>query len=180
MTLSTILKKMLIGKAFSTERGRIRTFEKIDWVLYPSRGAAQILQEVGTAAGKNFLFDTGRESGASLMTDIMTVVSTDNADIKKSHESLVEFINFLGFGELQFLDFDADGKRKRIHFRNANNPITEYGVKMYGSKSMACGFFHGLFTGFLEKELSIKNLRLTEIVCMRKGGNYCEWETKTK
>ena len=180
MTLSTILKKMLIGKAFTTERGRIRTFNKLDWVLYPSRGAAQLLQEVGTAAGRDFLFDIGRESGASLMADIMAVISVDDSNLKTSHESLMEFINFLGFGELQFLAFEVDGKRNRIGFRNINNPISEYEIKIYGNKSLACDFFHGLFTGFLERELSLKNLKLTESKCVRKGSSYCEWETKAK
>jgi hypothetical protein len=36
MGLATILKKMLMGRAFSTERGRIKLFGRTDWTMQPA------------------------------------------------------------------------------------------------------------------------------------------------
>ena len=56
MVMSTILKKMLIGRAFSTEKGRIKLFGKMDWTLYPSRALAMNLQSIGKRLGEKALY----------------------------------------------------------------------------------------------------------------------------
>jgi hypothetical protein len=40
MALSPILEKMLIGRAFASEPGRIKLYGKMDWMLFPARDPA--------------------------------------------------------------------------------------------------------------------------------------------
>ena len=63
MTLATILKKLLLGKAFTTERGRIKLFGRMDWTLFPSRALALNLQTIGEKLGEDFVYQLGYEAG---------------------------------------------------------------------------------------------------------------------
>jgi hypothetical protein len=48
MILAGILMKLLFGMAFSTERGRIKLFGRMDWTSFPS--LALNLQTIGKKA----------------------------------------------------------------------------------------------------------------------------------
>jgi hypothetical protein len=52
MVLSPILKKMLIGRAFSNEQGRIKLYGKMDWTMFPARALAMNFQTIAESNGK--------------------------------------------------------------------------------------------------------------------------------
>jgi len=63
MGLAWILKKLLFGRAFATERGRIKLFGRMDWTLFPSRALALNLQAIGEKLGEEFVYDLGYQAG---------------------------------------------------------------------------------------------------------------------
>ena len=63
MGLAVILKKLLMGRAFTTERGRIKLFGRMNWTLFPSRALALNLQTIGEKLGEDFVYDLGYQAG---------------------------------------------------------------------------------------------------------------------
>jgi hypothetical protein len=63
MALAGILKKLLMGKAFETERGRIRMFGRMDWIMNPCVAYATELQMIGERLGPDWLYKQGCAGG---------------------------------------------------------------------------------------------------------------------
>jgi hypothetical protein len=61
MVLATILKKLLFVKAFETEKGRIKLFGWMDWIMLPSRALAKDIQMIGERNGREFVYEIGYE-----------------------------------------------------------------------------------------------------------------------
>ena len=71
MGLAWILKKLLWGNAFATERGRIKLFGKMDWTLFPSRALALDLQMIGDKLGEDFVYELGYQAGKDAAKQIV-------------------------------------------------------------------------------------------------------------
>lgn len=179
MVISTILKKMLISRGFTTEKSRIKMFGKMDWTLYPSKGFTHILQELGEVAGPDELFRIGYEEGLMNGEDILKASGTKLKGGWLSLKVVIALLDFIGYGNVEFVKNEAkeDGHHHFI-IHVTNNPMVEHSKKMYGEKSMICHFIAGLFSGHGEIEMGIKHARLKENCCICKGAKYCEFESK--
>lgn len=186
MALTVTLKKLLIGRAFTTERGRIRTFGKMDWTLEPSAGMAQLIQlpaeEVQKKFKENvedFLFNFGYNNGIIITEEISRSIGTTNKEV--TQKTINDLLEFIGVGQLEFIvsKIEKDGHH-HVVIRTMNNPIIEAAKEMYGNKSMVCAFFRGMFSAYGEKQMNMKNVKLEEKTCMckTKGIGYCEWDSK--
>jgi predicted hydrocarbon binding protein len=179
MALSTLLKKMLIGRAFATERSRIKMFGHMDWTLYPSKGFASILQSIGDKLGEDFLFKLGYENGVMNGKDMIKAMGVKPKGGWLTQKAIVDLLDFLGYGKLDFVVFKSEKNGyHHIILHHIENPMIEHAARLYGKKSKVCSFFRGLFTGHGEVELGIKNPHLKETKCVCKGARYCEFETK--
>jgi predicted hydrocarbon binding protein len=181
MALSTILKKMLIGRAFTTERSRIKMFGQMDWTLYPSHGFASMLQIIGERLGEDFLFKLGYENGkmnAKEMTKAMRVKPKGGWLTQKA---IVDLLDFLGYGKLEFVVFKTEKNgNHHVVMHHTENPMIEYASSAYGSKSLVCSFFRGLYSGHGEMELGVYKPHLVETKCICRGAPYCEYESRYK
>ena len=179
MVISTILKKMLISRGFTTEKSRIKMFGKMDWTLYPSRGFTHILQEIGERMGPKELYRIGYEEG---LMNGEEMLKASGAKLKGGWLSLqvvLALLDFIGYGNVNFVKYDVKpGGHHHVIIHVMNNPMVEHGKEMYGEKSMVCEFIAGLFSGHGEIELGIKNAHLKENQCFCKGAQYCEFESK--
>lgn len=179
MVITTILKKLLISRGFTTDRGRIKMFGKMDWTLFPSKSLAIIFQDVGEKLGKDYLYDIGFRAGYSAAEEILRCTGAKPRAGWISLKIAVSLLDFVGYGTPEFVKFDVkkDGHHHVIiHVRN--NAITEWGKFLYGKKSMVCNWVMGVYAAHGEKSLNIKNARLKETKCICKGNPYCEWVTK--
>ncbi len=61
MGLSWILKKLLAGRVFDAEKGRITLFSRMDWILIPAKALAKNIQMIGEKNGEDFLYKLGYE-----------------------------------------------------------------------------------------------------------------------
>jgi predicted hydrocarbon binding protein len=179
MALSTVLKKMLIGRLFTTEKSRIKLFGHMDWTLYPSRGFAAILQEYAKKLGPEALYKLGYENGVMNGKEMTKAMRIKPKGGWLTQKAVVDLLDFLGYGKLDFVVFkiQKDGHH-HIIIHHTENPMIEHAADMYGSKSLVCNFFMGLFSGHGSVELGVKNPHLIEKKCICKGAPYCEYETK--
>ncbi len=177
--LSPILKKMLIGRAFSNEKGRITLYGKMDWMMYPAKGLAMNFQSIAEKNGPEFLRKLGREAGEDAGIEIVKASGHQIKPGWTTQKIITALLDFIGFGVLKFTKTDTskDGHH-HIIMHITHNPVIEHGVKMYGKKSMICEWFMGVYEAHGELELGIKNARLKENHCLKDGFPQCEWESK--
>jgi hypothetical protein len=179
MVLSTILKKMLIGRAFTNERGRIRLYNRMDWSLIPSWVFGDLLQKIGELKGEKYLHDLGYQQGIKIAEEMVGCMGLKPRSGWIAQNAVIATLDFIGFGVLKFIESDvkSDGHH-HIIIHIIDHPVTEHARKMYGEKSMVCSWFRGVYAAHGEMELGLKNVFFKENKCVCKGDSYCEWETK--
>jgi predicted hydrocarbon binding protein len=180
MVLSKILKKMLIGRAFTNERGRILLFGKMSWTLAPSRAFAVHVQHLGKLVGEKELYNWGFEWCKDAGKEIVESMGMKLGSGWIAQNAVVGLLDFIGWGKVDWLKAEADSKTGHHHLvvKVYDNPALEWGMKLYGKKSMVCTFFRGCYAAHAECELGIKNSYVKENKCICHGSTYCEWESK--
>ena len=179
MEMASILKKMLMGRVFSTERGRIKLFRVTDWTMQPAVSLAYVLQQVGEKNGEDFLFKLGYESGKLGAKEIIGATGIKIRRDMLSTNLVIEMLEFIGTGKMQILSsrIEKDG-RHRVVIHVIDNPTTEHACRMYGDKSKVCAFFRGVYSAHGEMDFGAKKVRFKENRCICKGASYCEWESR--
>lgn len=179
MVLSPILKKMLIGRAFTNEHGRIKLYGKMDWMMFPARALAINFQSIAEKNGKEYLRKLGREAGHDAALEIIKCTGAKLKGGWTTQKVIIALLDFIGFGQVDFIkaDIEKDGHH-HIIMHSKNNPVIEHGIKLYGKKSMICEWFMGVYEAHGELELGIKNPKLVENHCVKDGFPDCEWESK--
>ena len=179
MALVTALKKMLIGRAFTTERGRIKLFGFMDWTMVPSWVFAEILQHIGETKGEKYLYDLGKEQGIKVADEMLKHMGILKKGSWSALKAVAEVLEFIGFGKVQFLKTDKEAPDK-YHFilKVTDNPVAEHAKKIYGKKSMVCNWFMGVYAGHGEVELGLNDIKMNESSCICQGDGHCTWDAK--
>jgi hypothetical protein len=179
MVLTGILKKLLFGNAFGTERGRIRLFGKMDWILIPARAMAKDVQMMGERNGEDFLYKLGYEGAKEGARELIKYMGLKARGGWATQKSVLGLLAFLGYGKPEFLRarIAKDGHHHVI-FHIRDNPVVEHAARMYGRRSKVCSWFMGIYAAHGEMELGLRHVRLKENRCICRGSSYCEWETK--
>lgn len=180
MAVSDILSKLLLGRAFTTEKGRIVTFGRIMWILYPARAMAKMLQDIGKKNGEEYLYKLGYDGGKDFFDEISKTLGLKVKAGRIVEEVILSLTQFTGFGlvELTKWDIKKDGHHE-IRIQVHNNPVVEHSKRLYGKKSMACTFFRGVFSAHTEFGTYAKKVKFVEKSCIcKQGGRFCEWVTK--
>jgi hypothetical protein len=177
--LAGILKKLLIGRAFTAENGKILMFDKMNWSLHSAKSMAIMIQDIGNKFGQEYLFKLGYEAGYDAGLEIIKCTGHTYGSGWAAQNAVIILTEFIGFGQLEFIksDIEKDGHHHFIlHVKD--NPVINESVKLYKKKAMACKWFMGVYSAHGEVELGLKNARLKENKCVRSGSDYCEWESK--
>ncbi len=179
MPLANILKKLLVGRAFGTERGRIKLFGQMDWTLYPSRAMAINFQQVAEKNGAEFLYKMGYDAGHSAAEEIIKYMHLKPHGGWATQEAVISLLDFIGFGKTEFVvaKIKPDGHH-HIVLHVKDNPVIEHARKLFGKKSMVCNWFMGVYAAHGEMELGVKHPKIIEKKCLCKGSPYCEWESR--
>lgn len=179
MVLAGILKKLLLGRAFTTEHGRIRLFGMMDWILIPAMALAKDIQMIGEKNGEEFLYELGYEGGKEGANELIKYMGLKPRAGWVTQKAILSLLEFIGYGKPEFLvaKVGEDGHHHLV-FHVKNNPVVEHAARMYGARSKVCSWFMGIYAAHGEMELGIRNARLKENRCICRGSPYCEWETK--
>jgi predicted hydrocarbon binding protein len=177
--LTGILKKLLFGRAFTTERGRIKLFGRMDWIMLPSRALAKDIQMIGEKNGEEFLHKLGYEGGKEGAKELIKYMGLKPRSGWVTQKAVLSLLEFLGYGKPEFVHakIERDGHHHVI-FRVRDNPVIEHAAQMFGPRSKVCSWFMGIYAAHGEMELGLRNVRLKENKCLCHGATHCEWETK--
>lgn len=178
MGLAWILKKLMFGNAFSTERGRIKLFNRMDWTMFPSRALALNLQAIGEKLGEEFVYELGYQAGKDAAREMIKYMGLKLKGGWVTQKAVIAMLEFIGFGKPEFMRVNIKDGHHHIIVHVKDNPVIEHGARMFGAKSMACKWFMGVYAAHGEMELGVKHVKLKENRCVRNGAPYCEWETK--
>ncbi len=172
-------KDLLIGRAFTTEKGRIKMFGKMDWTLYPSRGLAHFFQTIGEKLGEEYLYELSYENGKFNGKDMVKSMKLEVKGGWMTQHAITSLLDFLGYGKIEFIkaDIKPDGSHNII-MQTKENPIVEHAIRMFGKNEMACTYWRGLLAGHGEVELGLKKPELKETKCMSRGSPYCVLESR--
>jgi hypothetical protein len=179
MGLSITLKKMLLGKTFTTDKGRIMLFQETNWTLLPSRAFAINLQTIAEKKGGKYLYKLGYNAGLFESGEIKEHLKIEPGNIQKNIAALNDIMEFTGVGTLAFTMLKIkDGGHHHMMFHLENNPVVEHAARLYGPKSMVCNWFMGVYTAHIETFLGIKNSMPKENKCICNASQHCEFESK--
>ena len=179
MELARSLKKLLIGRAFSTERGRIKLFGQMDWIMLSARATALNFQSIAEKNGEEYLYQLGYEGGIDAAKEMIKHMKIKPKGGWATQQAIITMLDFLGFGKTEFvLAKIRDGGHHHIIIHVKDNPVIEHARNLYGSKSKVCQWYMGIYAAHGEMDLGIKHAKLKENRCITKGAPYCEWESK--
>ncbi len=177
--LSGFLKKLLFGRAFTNERGRITLFGRMGWIMLPARALAKDIQMIGERTGEDFLYQLGYEGGKEGAKELINCMGVKFKGGWATQKAVLRLLEFIGYGRPKFvmMKVEKDGHHHLI-FHVRDNPVVEQAARMYGAKSMVCAWFRGIYAAHGEMELGIRNVRMKENKCICRGATHCEWESK--
>lgn len=179
MVLTGFLKKLLFANAFETERGRIRLFGRMDWILIPARALAMDIQMTGERNGEDFLYKLGYEGAKQAAKDLINCMGLRPRGGWATQKVVLKLLGFVAYGRPEFIraKIAKDG-RHHVVFHVGDNPVVEHARVMYGAKSKVCAWFRGIYAAHGELELGLRNVKLKENACICRGASRCEWESK--
>ncbi len=179
MAMATIFKKMLIGRAFTTENGRIKMFGYMDWIMNPALAFSKMLQSIGEKSGKDFLYKLGYDGGKDGAEEMIKYMQLKPRGGWITQKAIIEMLDFIGYGKVEFVNSKVEKNgRHHVTIHVKHNPVIEHASRLFGEKSLVCEWFMGAFAAHGEMELGIKNPKLVENKCVCKGAPYCEWESR--
>lgn len=177
--MATVLKKMLIGRAFTTERGRIKLFGQMDWVMFAAEATALNWQSIAEKNGEEYLYQLGYEGGKAASEEMIKYMGLKPKGGWATQQAIITMLDFLGFGKTEFvLSKIKPGGHHHIIIHVKDNPVIEHAKRLFGSKSRVCNWYMGIYAAHGEMDLGVKNPRLKENRCICKGAPYCEWESR--
>jgi predicted hydrocarbon binding protein len=179
MGLALTMKKMLLGRAFTTDKGRIVTFGRISWIMFPARAMAVMLQNMGKELGNEYLYKIGYMTGKDFGNEISEALGFSVKVGKVIQQAVLSLTEFTGFGVVKIVKWKVEKNgHHNITIHVNHNPVVEHSKNLYRSRSMACDFFRGVFSANTEVETYAKNVKFIEKKCVCKGGQFCEWESR--
>ena len=104
MGIASFLKKLLIVRAFTTEKGRIKLFGRTDWAMQPAISLAYVLQQVGVKNGEDFLFNIGYEGGKLGAKEIIKTTGLKFIVNGIQKNLITELLEFIGTGRMEIIN----------------------------------------------------------------------------
>lgn len=178
MGISLILKKLLTGRAFETERGRIKLFGRMDWVMFAAGATALNFQSIAEKNGEKYLYQLGYEGGKHASKEMIKYMGLKPKGGWATQQAIIALMDFIGFGKVKIIRAKKqhDGHH-HIIIHVTDNPVIEHARNLFGSKSKVCNWYMGIYAAHGEMDLGISHPGFRENRCICKGAPYCEWES---
>ncbi|MCX7999404.1 MAG: hypothetical protein N3A69_10720 [Leptospiraceae bacterium] len=177
MGLALMLKKLLIGRAFSAEDGRMTILGKYDVTLYESKAWAFTVQKIYEKLGEKATFEIFYKAG-----QIAFEQAEKTFKIKISENLMRNFqpiMDFFGWGGFIPIEYVHEGDKLSIIVKLINSPVVEYGKILFGKNSKVCIFFRAILSGVFSMVYK-KNVIFEEVACFNKGAEACFFKGRFK
>ena len=173
MVSESLFNEFISKNIISVEDGRLKILNNIDISSYGSNAWAWTLQTLGEKKGENYLFDLGYLMGLDAAKECSELISKKKAFVTQKLANITNVIEITGFGLVEILE------NKEITVNVKFNHIIQIAKEKYKEKSMACAFYRGIYSAFIEVFKKIK-IKLKEQECICKGGKQCTYSAKLK
>jgi|Deesub1362B_J571_1020462.scaffolds.fasta_scaffold07740_5 predicted hydrocarbon binding protein len=177
MAIADILKKLLLGRAFVAEDGRMTLLGRYDVCLYESAAFAYLVQMYCRWVGHKKALKIFKESGKIAIKKAQEAfgIKLSISLLKNFHK----FMEFYGWGKFEVISFKYGDKEFDVKCKLSNSPIVENGKKLFGKNSNVCLLFIGNLSGVFSSLLG-KDVEFVETACYAKGAPYCVFESRVK
>ena len=168
MSDPSLFSELVSRKILTVEENHLQILNKVDISSYGSRAWAFSLQELGQKGGRKFLYELGYAMGTDAAEEILEVVKQMQAYVTSKLRKLSNLIEITGFGIVD-IKFSKDGSIKVIVRKNH---IIGFSKELYGKKSLACEFYRGVYSAFINVYKKT-NIKLKKEACICKGDKNC-------
>jgi hypothetical protein len=176
MAIATFLKKLLLGRAFSAENGRVTILGKYNVTLVESCSFAYFCQKIFETLGEKKAFKILMEA---------TEIAVENA-IKSFRlmpsmkiETILPLTDIYGLGKFSLVYTDENEERVIYLIKVENSPLTEYAKEKWGKNSKVCKVVEAnIIASFKLTHKKVPEVK--EISCYTKGAPYCTFRVEIK
>jgi predicted hydrocarbon binding protein len=169
MGITTILQKLLLGKAFTAENGRVTILGKVYITLIESSSFAYTIQKMFETLGDKKAFEIGLKSAEIAAEKFIRALGVKPS---LALEKLLPFTDFYGLGKLRVIQKTENSKKVIYLIKVENSPIVEYAKEKFGKSSKVCKVIEANITAAL-KIVYKKIPMVEETACYTKGAPYC-------
>lgn len=177
MGIAVMLKKLLLGRAFSAENGRVTILGRYNVSMVESGGLAYLIQKLWESVGEEkafkILVKCSEIAAKNLLKNLGYEPSLSN------FEKALPFMDFYGWGKFSLDHKYEDDKTLKYIIRVTNSPISEYGKQLFGRNSRVCLLIRANLYGGV-KLATKTNVTVKENACFCRGSESCIFEINIK
>ncbi|MBI5148912.1 hypothetical protein HZA33_04505 [Candidatus Pacearchaeota archaeon] len=170
--MDNIFKKILM-RTLKIKHGLPVLLNKVDFVMFPARAMAKMVQKVGEDLGETYLNRLGYDAGLMVAKEFVESLNWVEKGLALRIKSIFTMFEVMGFGKIDLKLWDT--KESRILLHLINHPVIIYGIKLFGKRERICSFYMGIFSAHAHYELKVNGCNLIETQCISRGAPYCEW-----
>ncbi|MFH8132442.1 MAG: hypothetical protein QW321_02445, partial [Candidatus Aenigmatarchaeota archaeon] len=147
MGIAVMLKKLLLGRAFSAEEGRVTILGRYNVSLFESCSLAHLIQKIFETTGDKKAFEILIEVSEVAIGRIKEVFEIKSFTFV---EKLLPLTDFYGIGKFSLIHKE-ENKRKIVYLiKVENSPLTEYAKKKWGKNSKVCKLIEANILSFFK------------------------------
>ena len=177
MALAPMLKKMLMGNAFMTDKGRVKMFENMEYTLFPSRALAINLQKIGKKGGEKYLFDLGYKTTMQFDRELMDTIQLQSGIGNETANKIKPIFDILGWGTFEYVKKEYTKGSHHFIVRLLNSPISDHAKRLFSRDSKVCSFLLGMHSAHTKIIFGV-DAKYKETKCITKGDQYCEFVSR--
>ena len=167
-----LMQKIFLRK-IKIQRGKPILLNKIDFVMFPAKAIAKLVQKVGEDLGEDYLYGLGYDAGMVVAKDFVKKFNWLERSLATRLFDIFKMFEVMGFGKSDLKVWDSKNNRMLAHV--SNHPVLIHSVKLFGKNEKACTFYRGIFSAHADNELGIDGCNFIETQCIRHGSKFCEW-----
>lgn len=167
------LTDLIVRRSLKIEKGYVKMFGKIDYIMFPASSMAEFLQKIGKDFGDEYQFNLGYNAGIDGSKEMIENLGLLSKSLTLNLKIILKMFETLGFGVMDFKIFNVPKNKLLLHL--TKHPVIEYARKNFGKDSHICPHYQGIYSIHADKELKIKKCNLIETQCRCKGAKFCEW-----
>jgi predicted hydrocarbon binding protein len=163
----------IISRLLSIDGSKVVLLNQIDFVMYPARSMAKVVQKIGEDFGDEYLFRLGYDAGMMVGVEFVEKFRWSKIYFLQRMNIIKKMFLVMGFGEIDIKKWDVKTDQF-LMFLN-KNPVIEHSISLFGNREKACTFYRGIDSAHLHNEMGVENAELIETMCMKNGADYCIW-----
>lgn len=163
----------LLMRTLKIEHGLPILLGKVDFVMFPARAMAKVVQKLSDDLGEDYTYQLGYDAGKIVAKEFVDNLNWIERGLSKRMFALLKMFEVMGFGKMDLKVWDSKNKRTLVYI--TNHPVINHAARLFGGKEKVCSFYRGIYSAHSDFEFGLQGCKLIETQCIRNGAPYCEW-----